>query len=398
MANEKHLAKQNEIVVFVGHAEDADDAVRAVLDTEAELQKRLRRYCEAAKIDPLVFRYWEWRRDAESLPGGQASTITPELDAAQAAVFIFRDRVGKVTWSELDHVRRRGIPIVAVFPKTPAGDMSNPEIVRPWLDLLNRKKNLTASWTHPDGMAIAPAADYENDDDIRNVALDKLDRILATLVANRNSPRAMPVAVDIREYLEGVLSETDHIRISGIGTEAGNVRSAGRYPIERLYTPLKSRGGGRELEDMREVALSELLPRNPRLLIEGQPGAGKSTFLKFVATMLARDGLGTPCPDAASWSERYLGTATKDTPPVPVWLRFSELVPLMEKEAGSGRQGHNPVDESSTMSIARIRHVAIPQFAEREPAFIAWCKRPGCPVDTEPLRWEQPGGLASMGA
>ena len=69
-----------------------------------------------------------------------------------------------------------------------------------------------------------------------------------------------------------------------------------------------------------------------------------------------------------------------------------------EKGTGSGRQGHNPADESSAMQIARFMHVAIPQFAEGNLAFIAWCKRPGCPVDIEPLRWEQPGGLASMGA
>ena len=50
------------------------------------------------------------------------------------------------------------------------------------------------------------------------------------------------------------------------------------------------------------------------------------------------------------------------------------------------------------MSIARIRHVAIPQFAEREPAFIAWCKRPGCPVDIEPLRWEQTWGSSEHGS
>lgn len=64
----------------------------------------------------------------------------------------------------------------------------------------------------------------------------------------------------------------------------------------------------------------------------------------------------------------------------------------------SGRQGHNPTDESSVMQITRFMHVVMPQFAEGNPASIAWCKRPGCPVDLEPLRWVQPGGLASMGA
>jgi hypothetical protein len=65
-------------------------------------------------------------------------------------------------------------------------------------------------------------------------------------------------------------------------------------------------------------------------------------------------------------------------------------------DLGSGRQGCNPAGESPAMSIARFRHVAIPQFMLGNHMSIAWCKRPGCPEEIQ--RWEQPGGLASMGA
>ncbi len=64
---------------------------------------------------------------------------------------------------------------------------------------------------------------------------------------------------------------------------------------------------------------------------------------------------------------------------------------------GSGRQGRSPAGESPVVSVARVGHVAIPQFMVGNPMSIAWCKRPGCPV-VEPQRWVQSGGLASMGA
>ena len=64
----------------------------------------------------------------------------------------------------------------------------------------------------------------------------------------------------------------------------------------------------------------------------------------------------------------------------------------------SGRQGHNPVSESLIVPVARFRHVAIPQLRNGNILFIARCKGPGCPVDSESQRWVQSGGLASMGA
>jgi len=65
---------------------------------------------------------------------------------------------------------------------------------------------------------------------------------------------------------------------------------------------------------------------------------------------------------------------------------------------GSGRQGRNPAGESPAVPVARFRHVVMPRFMTGNRMFIAWCKRPGRPVDIEPQRWVQPGGLASMGA
>jgi hypothetical protein len=69
------------------------------------------------------------------------------------------------------------------------------------------------------------------------------------------------------------------------------------------------------------------LPRAPRLLIEGPPGAGKTALLRFVACLLARDLLGIAGPDR-TWRERPLGFSGNERCPVPVLLRLADLVPL----------------------------------------------------------------------
>jgi len=56
------------------------------------------------------------------------------------------------------------------------------------------------------------------------------------------------------------------------------------------------------------------------------------------------------------------------------------------------------VGESPVVSMARCRHVAIPQFVVGHHTSMAWRIRSGCPEDVELLREEQPGGLASGGA
>ncbi len=167
------------------------------------------------------------------------------------------------------------------------------------------------------------------------------DRDGVVVCGHRQATRAAAVpALDLTPYLQDLIDRTDHINISGI---ASTVKGALRHPIE-LYTPLSTReelsapgalaGGGR-------VGLAELLPRYPRLLIEGQPGAGKTTFLRFVACMLARDRVGEPCPGGGPWRRRHLGLDSATPPRLPVLLRVSELVALLLAKDAPRHRGDN---------------------------------------------------------
>src|SRR2546422_11611139 len=52
----------------------------------------------------------------------------------------------------------------------------------------------------------------------------------------------------------------------------------------------------------------------------------------------------------------------------------------------SGRKGPNLAGASPVVSIARFRHVVIPQSVMGNHTGIAWRKRPGCPEDFALLR------------
>ncbi|MEO5378097.1 MAG: hypothetical protein H7832_10005 [Magnetococcus sp. DMHC-6] len=85
------------------------------------------------------------------------------------------------------------------------------------------------------------------------------------------------------------------------------------------------------------VELADLLPKYPRLLIEGQPGAGKTTFLKLVAAMLGKDLLLESCPDGFSWRERYLGLKWEEKAKTPLFVRLSELAELLSSAIANTR-------------------------------------------------------------
>ena len=131
-------------------------------------------------------------------------------------------------------------------------------------------------------------------------------------------------------YLRDLIDETEHFKIQGLA-QRGRGRDALRPRIENLYTPLHCRdsshfGGGR-------MELSKILPRSRRILIEGQPGAGKSTFLRLVACLLARDTLGLTC-GGGSWRSRFLGLDDGEPAPLPILLRLAAFVAFFEKNPG----------------------------------------------------------------
>ncbi|MCP4594200.1 MAG: SUMF1/EgtB/PvdO family nonheme iron enzyme [bacterium] len=180
--------------------------------------------------------------------------------------------------------------------------------------------------------------------------------------------RKKPYAAEFGAYLEDLVDRTDHITVIG----AGRVKGVLRYPIEKLYTPLRSRGaplvaGGADTADrgLAGDALVALLARYRRLVIEGQPGAGKTTFLRFVACILARDALGRDCPDGDLWGARYLGLPTQQRL-VPVLVRIADIAMVL--------------DAADTAAMRRSDCQWLLELLE------SWCAVSGYPVDQDQWR------------
>ncbi|MBF0185256.1 MAG: SUMF1/EgtB/PvdO family nonheme iron enzyme [Magnetococcales bacterium] len=158
----------------------------------------------------------------------------------------------------------------------------------------------------------------------RDTRYEKHDDRTGLLIRSTTTKPSSPVR-DLTPWLQSLLDRTGKLAIRGISSGAGRSREAGLYDIETLYTPLHSS----DRRDNKALSLAELLPHHRRLLIEGQPGAGKTTFLKLVAAMLAKDHLALPCADGSCWRHRYLGLPCSESARIPLFLRLSELTALL---------------------------------------------------------------------
>jgi hypothetical protein len=134
------------------------------------------------------------------------------------------------------------------------------------------------------------------------------------------------------EYLKDVVVATSRIDIQGIYSMSGSGRRLIYFPIEQHYTPLRTMRNPAGVEDIPTAVgaadtgagrapLTDLLSSHRRLLIIGDPGGGKTTFLRLIACVLAKDALGQdePC------RKLYLGLSLEKPPLVPILIRLSVL-------------------------------------------------------------------------
>jgi hypothetical protein len=102
-----------------------------------------------------------------------------------------------------------------------------------------------------------------------------------------------------RAYFNRVLEDSQSLYLSGIDRKAVGCDDESCLSLESVYTALLTRSVEKEREfrqekrDMEEGHLSALtlLDRHDRLVLLGDPGSGKSTFVNFVAICLSGENL-----------------------------------------------------------------------------------------------------------
>jgi class 3 adenylate cyclase len=179
-----------ELLIFVGYSDDARGeavAIRALEPTLQDLLKRLN-LVASQRTKYRDLKVFNWAYDADLVVGGQASAISPHLERAAVAVFVFKERVGLVTWRELEECRSRDaqkrIPVIALFPQDPpqATRMNSVEVVDAWSNLLKKKRELTEDWSEENSRSITPVEPYRDVEHLKEILLKRLGDILPEVI------------------------------------------------------------------------------------------------------------------------------------------------------------------------------------------------------------------------
>lgn len=105
-------------------------------------------------------------------------------------------------------------------------------------------------------------------------------------------PRALREA-----YLNRLLERTSHLSLTGIDPKAASTQSEARLDLGAVYTALLTLSPEQPEEldpaqDGRRLSALAQLNQHPRLVLLGDPGSGKSTFIDFVTMCMAGELLG----------------------------------------------------------------------------------------------------------
>jgi tetratricopeptide (TPR) repeat protein len=180
-------ASPETLTVFVGHSDDAHEEARAIVQLETELQRQLDIRVEVmADARFRRIKLWEWTYDARPVVGGQERAVTPYLRTAHVAIFVFKTRVGSVTWEELNQCRARKdrCAVIALFPARPPAEdqLLDAEGVAAWGELLAKKRELTSDWAMPDSRSVVPVEPYRDIEHLLKIVREQFARLLSGLL------------------------------------------------------------------------------------------------------------------------------------------------------------------------------------------------------------------------
>ena len=137
---------------------------------------------------------------------------------------------------------------------------------------------------------VRPKTDEERELD------EQIQKIRQELQRRAAFPTPPPPEPKRHAYLNWVLSRCSRLELSGIDRKASGTDADSDLNLDAVYTALLTLSSGQAMQEMeptnakereRRLSALELLNRHERLVLLGDPGSGKSTFVNFVAMCLA---------------------------------------------------------------------------------------------------------------
>ncbi|MDM8524429.1 SUMF1/EgtB/PvdO family nonheme iron enzyme [Desulfococcaceae bacterium HSG8] len=114
-------------------------------------------------------------------------------------------------------------------------------------------------------------------------------------------------------YLSHLLCDAGFLSLEGVDPGAASCDGDSRLNLGAVYTALLTRNGDEQeyiarmgMGQARQLSALEVVNRHPHVVLLGDPGSGKTTFVNFVCLCLAGEALGHP--------EASLGLLTRPVP------------------------------------------------------------------------------------
>ncbi len=319
--------------VFIASPGDVATERSHVADVAAALNSDM-----AAERD-VQFRVLDWRIDARPRvhPKGPQGPIDEDMPVGECEIVV------GILW------KRFGTPIPEMGGETgteheiraaiaAAREPGGPEVVMCFNDAPYKPKDVAESKQATRVLEFREEIrgldlGYDGAGDFRDKIRNYLAKFLKARYPVTPGKATAAIAGDPTRYVKALREEASHFDVQGL--KFGDNR-AYQFPIDEFYIPLTTSSSARDARqgEMRatSIPLQEVLLAHRKLLVVGDPGSGKSTFLKRVAFQLCNEyASGGPPPVrieagvlstyVALQRERKLGPADPASPDwIPVFL------------------------------------------------------------------------------